>query len=474
MDNDYSDTEMCTGSTAVNGFEGAGLIKDCNTLLGLKGTLEGSGGVELDWDVDTSMSEWEGITVGGTPSRVTNLSLSSRSLYGSIPAALGDLTELTHLDLSANFFTTSKIPKELNDLTKLTYLSFDNCINCPSSEIPYLGGLTNLTELHLHANAYTGNFPEWLGKLTKLTHVELWGTAGRDPEDSDGVGLTGPIPDLSGLTELTYLSLNKNTLTGPIPDLSALTKLTYLALHENALTGKIPDLSNLRNLEVLILNNNKLSESIPDLSNLAKLTALYLHENALTGPIPDLSGLTELTKLYLYTNQLDGPIPDLSGLTKLQELILYINKLDGPIPDLSGLINLKFAWLSLNDLDGPLPEMSNLPALYDLDFSKNPNLTGSFPDSWGSLPELAYLWLHSTGLSGAIPTEWGNLPLVQLYLHDTKWTGDWPDNVPQALRTKPGLTLHTNRRPVPPKVEDQTVLRGKRSIRVSGGLQRPG
>ena len=217
MDNDYSDTEMCTGSTAVNGFEGAGLIKDCNTLLGLKGTLEGSGGVELDWDVDTSMSEWEGITVGGTPSRVTNLSLSSRSLYGSIPAALGDLTELTHLDLSANFFTTSKIPKELNDLTKLTYLSFDNCINCPSSEIPYLGGLTNLTELHLHANAYTGNFPEWLGKLTKLTHVELWGTAGRDPEDSDGVGLTGPIPDLSGLTELTYLSLNKTPSPARFP-----------------------------------------------------------------------------------------------------------------------------------------------------------------------------------------------------------------------------------------------------------------
>ena len=64
----------CTSSSpAVSGFTGTldDLVMDCATLLGLKGTLEGDRGVVLDWAENISMSEWEGITVDGTPPRVT-------------------------------------------------------------------------------------------------------------------------------------------------------------------------------------------------------------------------------------------------------------------------------------------------------------------------------------------------------------------------------------------------------------------
>ena len=62
--------------------------------------------------------EEEGI--GGTPPRVTKLKL--HGLTGSIPAALGDLTGLTRLDLSRNFFNDGSIPATLNQLINLTII----------------------------------------------------------------------------------------------------------------------------------------------------------------------------------------------------------------------------------------------------------------------------------------------------------------------------------------------------------------
>ena len=73
MDNDDTpvddDTVMCNASSpAVSRFAAPldGLIEDCTTLLGLKDELKGDSGV-LNWDVDTLMSSWQGITVDRDP-----------------------------------------------------------------------------------------------------------------------------------------------------------------------------------------------------------------------------------------------------------------------------------------------------------------------------------------------------------------------------------------------------------------------
>ena len=111
-----------------------GLMRDCMTLLGAKDTLRGT--ATLNWSVDTAIGSWDGITAGGTPSRVTQVVLPSESLTGSIPAGLGTLFELTHLDLSSNSLT-GEIPREL-------------------------GGLSNLEELRLSGNSFTGCIPSGL------------------------------------------------------------------------------------------------------------------------------------------------------------------------------------------------------------------------------------------------------------------------------------------------------------------------
>ena len=379
----------------------------------LRGTEPGV--VSLDWAVGKAMDTWNGITVGGTPPRVAGLVINNGQLTGSIPAALGDLTGLTRLDLSTNFFNDGRIPAALNQLTNLTYLSLHNCFGCPSSSIPYLGNLINLTELRLEGNAYTGTFPTWLGRLTKLTHFHLFGTA---PKDPDGVGLTGSIPNLGNLTSLEELLIDNNSLTGGIPTwLGNLTSLTRLDLDRNQLTGRIP---------------------------------------------PALGRLTSLTHLDLSNNDLEGEIPDLSGLTALQDLFLHKNALTGRIPEeLGRLTNLQRLWLQQNQLESPLPDLGTLTAMEDLDLSHNPLLTDTFPAWLGALSKLQYLYLRFTGLTGPIPPTLGDLTnLRELHLAATDWTG----TIPPALLERQGdgdLNLWTNRQPVAPADAKREVTEGR-------------
>ena len=60
----------CTNGTAVTTpNDNRGLVQDCETLLAAKDGLRGT--ATLDWATSTAVSSWEGITTGGTPSRVT-------------------------------------------------------------------------------------------------------------------------------------------------------------------------------------------------------------------------------------------------------------------------------------------------------------------------------------------------------------------------------------------------------------------
>ena len=107
----------CANGTAVTEPEvNRGLVYDCEALLESKDALRGAS--SLNWAATSAITGWEGITTGGTPSRVTKLELSSKSLSGTIPPSLGRLFELTVLDLSNNSLTGS-IPHELGWLHNL-------------------------------------------------------------------------------------------------------------------------------------------------------------------------------------------------------------------------------------------------------------------------------------------------------------------------------------------------------------------
>ena len=283
----------CNDADAVPDSTNSDLVGDCNTLLSLMGTLAGT--ANLNWSENTPISSWNGITLSGSPQRVTGLELPSPwSLSGAIPSGLGDLSSLTTLDLSGNQLTGA-IPSGLGDLSNLTTLNLST--NQLSGPIPSeLGGLSSLGTLNLSTNQLSGPIPSELGGLSSLGTLDLSTNQ-----------LHGVIPsELGHLSSLITLNLSKNGLTGPIPsELRGLSSLSALNLSDNGLSGSIPSwLGNLSNLTILNLYDNELDWEIPEeLNQLDKLEQVRLNDNfGLVGPAHlDFSSLSEAYLGYMET-----------------------------------------------------------------------------------------------------------------------------------------------------------------------------
>ena len=308
-------TSVCVSGGAVADATNTGLISDCVALLGARDTLSGT--ATLNWATDTSITQWEGVGLGGTPRRVTRLNLDGKDLSGMIPSVLGRLSMLTYLNLRSNDGLTGEIPSELGYLSNLKVLNLHS--NSHSGSIPNLSGVTSLEEMCLANNDLTGSIPTWLNGMTNMRQLWLWGNS-----------LTGSIPDLSGMTSLQKLKLANNMLTGGVPDGSMLPpNMTWLIIDGNPLGGTIPDLSSLTRLRLLWLHSNGLTGEIPAGDMLPpNVDDLNLRDNMLTGEIPDLSGLDRATRVRLHGNDLSGRVPaTLGDLDMLRQLWLWDNEL---------------------------------------------------------------------------------------------------------------------------------------------------
>ena len=379
---DYSDTELCTPPDAsfrewlstIARHLGTGVecapLSDRAILEALYEATDGENWETSDaWMTDEPLGNWYGVDVDEA-GRVTELSLISNNLTGSLPAELGLLTALRSLRLLDNALT-GRVPAAL-------------------------GRLSGLTVLGLSFNGLTGGIPRELGNLTALTRLDL--ASNRD--------LGGSIPhELGALAELTDLLLNVTGLTGRIPsELGDLSQLRTLTLYGNFLTGRIPrELGNLSRLRILALFDNALTGPIPhELGRLPALEHLGAYRNYLTGTIPStLGSLTALRGLSLHTNGLSGGIPpEIGGLTRLTYLYLGQNELTGTIPrEIGSLSALERLLLERNRLTDGIPaELGDLTALRHLDLSHNSAMRGTVPATLATLTRLDRLLLGGTQL----------------------------------------------------------------------------
>ena len=266
-----------------------GQMADCEALLASRDALMGAGATRmLNWSADTPIAEWYGVRKLSDSGRVEWLYLhgvSARDATDDAPAR-------------AEMKLNGTIPAELGDLTELT-------------------------RLYLHRNNLTGGIPEELNGLTNLVWLRVYDNM-----------LTGVVPDLSDMTSLERVYIHENQLTGGVPT-GLSDSVTHLLVHRNELDGPIPDLSSLTNLEWLGLYDNDLSGEIPGtLGTLGSLERLYLHGNNLTGMVPmEIGGLAALTNLWVKNNSLSGDLPSsLGNLGNLERVRISGNSFTGCVP----------------------------------------------------------------------------------------------------------------------------------------------
>ena len=100
-----------------------------------------------NWASDEPLSSWSGVTTN-SDGRVTRLLLNDNGLDGTLPTALGDLSELEKLDLQDNALSGA-LPSELANLTNLTSLLLNE------------------------SRALTGPLPDGLRELADLETVNI-------------------------------------------------------------------------------------------------------------------------------------------------------------------------------------------------------------------------------------------------------------------------------------------------------------
>ncbi|KAL4436555.1 hypothetical protein ABPG75_003694 [Micractinium tetrahymenae] len=321
--------------------------------------------------------------------RLVHLALVNEYMACPFPAALGELSSLTLLDLT------------MNDLSGF----LDRDVAAVVSRLP---ALQNLRLAH---NRLSGSLSCDLvaGPLAEL--------------DVAANLLEGPIPPcIAQSAAIQELYLGSNQLVGPLAAPPPGSKLLIISAHSNHLSGGLPDVSGLPQLEALVLNGNEFSGQLPQLPG--SMRHVNLERNSLSGSIPAQWGQLEgLQVLRLRHNELTGSLP----------------------PGLARQADLELLLLGDNQLAGQLPAEWQTPLLQRLDVQSN-GLTGTLPAALGSLPALAVLQAGRNKLSGSLEAfaqaAAGTSRLEILSLEGNQLEGPFPQALQQLpLLASGGFTL---------------------------------
>ncbi|KAB5521352.1 hypothetical protein DKX38_025671 [Salix brachista] len=289
----------------------------------------------------------------GTICHVTSIVLKNQNLEGSLPPDLSRFPYLQEIDLSRNYLNgtiprewgatqmvnisiignrfTGPIPKEIGNISTLANFTVE--FNQLSGVLPpELGNLSRLEKLHLTSNNFTGQLPAAFEKLTTLKDFRIGDNQ-----------FTGEIPNLiENWTNLDKLVIQGSGLSGPIPP-------------GIAVLGKMTD------LRISDLQGNGSGDPFPPLANLKILKTLVLRSCNIIGRIPDFVGelpvLTTLSVPSISFFQVFVYIPLVCGINR-DLLDLSFNKLDGEIPDSflgAFLKNADYIYLTGNQLNGTVP-----------------------------------------------------------------------------------------------------------------------
>ncbi|KAJ3336741.1 hypothetical protein HDU93_002286 [Gonapodya sp. JEL0774] len=245
--------------------------------------------------------------------------------------------------------------------------------------------------------------------------------------------LEGPIPNLTGLVNLTRLKVTANTnLSGPLPDFAKLniTKLIRLIATRTKLSGPVPDMSQLKSLVAVELSNNNLSGPV-DGKIPSSVTRCFL---TLGGTNPGLTQCTYNVPVpcrasgQSITKQQNCPSPKPN--TSAADCQILADFLDhSNIPD--GIFWLRPACCSRDDTD-TLVDCDNAGRVTGLRFSQI-GLQGNISQDLANLTKLESLDLSDNGLGGTIPDLRNLLNLKYVNLAGNQLQGSIDAVLPTSL-----------------------------------------
>uniref|UniRef100_A0ACD5YN62 Uncharacterized protein n=1 Tax=Avena sativa TaxID=4498 RepID=A0ACD5YN62_AVESA len=448
-----------------------------SSLLQLLAGLSRDGGLAASWRNGTDCCMWEGITCSSPSRKVTDVSLASRGLEGSISPFLGNLTGLLRLNLSRNSLSGG-LPLELVSSSSIIVLDVSfNRLTGGLSELPSSTPARPLQVLNISSNLFMGRFPSTIWEVMKSLVVLNASTnsfTGQIPTtpcvnapsfavfELSFNEFSGNIPpEIGNCSMLKLLSTGYNNLSGTLPDeLFKVTSIEHLLLPRNRLQGALDGIINLTNLVTLDLGVNELSGNIPDsIGELKRLEELHLEHNYMSGELPSsLSNCTNLVTIDLKSNKFSGELTkvNFTSLPNLKNLDLVYNNFTGTIPEsIYSCSKLTALRLSYNQFHGQLSEkIGNLESLSFLSLVNNSltdttrtlqilrgckNLTTvligynfmheTMPeDNIGGFENLQVFAMNDCSLSGSIPHWLSELTnLGMLFLHNNQLTGTIPD-----------------------------------------------
>jgi len=307
------------------------------------------------------LSNLEYISISGNP-----------GVAGAFPDSLRKMSNLNHLSINSCSFSSivsaASTSSSLSWVEKIQQSKQDVDVYDTkgiSPNIPaWIGELSSLIHLELSNNGLTGPIPfNEIKKLSKLQRLVL-----------DNNNLSGSIDDL--VSPIVDADDNErenekgeqsssNTFTN-YPKQNVYNwshnHLRVLSIKNNQITGNLDSsgtllISKHKNLKILDLSNNNIVSKLPSsLFHNANLVKIDLHSNRLYGHIPKIHG-SEGTAINYHSSSIEQTIT--TGPRKLKYLALNDNQLTGKLP-----------WAPSSPLSSS-SFFNDLPSLQHLDVSNN-------------------------------------------------------------------------------------------------------
>jgi len=260
-----------------------------------------------DWMSDKGVCEWYGITCDSS-NFTTTLDLRKNNIAGTFPNEfsiigsrlkhldiarnptgsfgsgifwLGQMTQLTHLDISTTNFDFVGIPPYIGNLVNLKRLDISYTYFWGRIDPDIFSDLNQLEWLDIGYNYFDQEFPtEILANLPSLKRLYIYETGFYGSLD-----FVDQLP--SGMVD--FWADSNAWQPGTIPSsIFQLTDLKGLSLSSSGLTGTIPtEFGNLDNMERVWLFNNSFVDTIPrEIADMENLKLFQVEDNMLTGSMP--------------------------------------------------------------------------------------------------------------------------------------------------------------------------------------------